>query len=80
MTNLIIPTINANGAKTNLKATLNFPNQNLAKSFTTAWACHTLEGHVMSSINDDGSFDVTVYNVDDDRKQWIDNYVQGINE
>lgn len=63
-----------------LKATLNFPDQQSAKAFTSAWACHTLTGHDMSAVKNDGSVSVTVYNVDNDRKYWIDNYIADINK
>mgnify|MGYP003122791695 CR=1 FL=1 len=51
-----------------MKATLTFPTQETAKSFATAWACNTLKGHDMSAKKEDGSFDVTVYDVDDAKK------------
>jgi hypothetical protein len=61
------------------KATLTFPSQNIAKSFTTAWACKTLTGHDISAKKSDGSFDVTVYDLDDSKIAWIDSYVKEVN-
>ena len=60
-------------------ATLTFKNQDLAKSFTSAWACKTLTGHDMSAKKDDGTFEVTVYDLDDSKIEWIDSYVARAN-
>ena len=62
------------------QATITFPNMELAKQFTSYWARVTLQGHDMSAIKPDGSFDVTVYNVDDDRKQCIETFIDMANE
>jgi hypothetical protein len=62
------------------QATLTFPNMELAKQFTSYWARTTLEGHDMSAVKSDGSFDVTVYNVDSDRKQCIETFIDMANE
>ena len=59
-------------------ATLSFPNHEMAKAFTSAWACKTLTGHDVSAKKDDGSFDVKVYEVDEEKKAFIENYVAGL--
>jgi hypothetical protein len=59
-----------------MTATLTFPNINLAQKFETEWTRFTLEGRDRSSEKDDGSFDVTVYNLNSDRKEWIENWIQ----
>lgn len=61
------------------KATLTFPNQDMAKTFCTAWACKTLTGCDMSSKKEDGSFDVTVYDVDEEKKGFIEGYIINLN-
>ena len=61
------------------KATLTFQSQEMAKSFCSAWACKTLTGHDMSAKKSDGSFDVTVYDLDDSKIEWINSYVEGAN-
>lgn len=60
------------------KATLAFPNQDMAKAFASAWACKTLSGHDMSAKREDGSFEVTVYNVDERKKEFIGSYIKGL--
>lgn len=62
------------------KATLTFPNQEMAKSFCSAWAYKTLTGHDMSAKKSDGSFNVTVYDVDEQKKNFIDTYIANINK
>ena len=61
-----------------MKATLTFPSIQMAKHFASSWACKTLCGHDMSSVNGDGSVSVTVYDVTEEGKQWIDSYVNEI--
>ena len=62
------------------QATITFPNMELAKQFTSYWARTTYEGYTRSAIKNDGSFDVTVYNVDDDKKQIIETFIDMVNE
>lgn len=62
-----------------MKATLNFANLELAKSFIQAWALKTLRGHDRSAIKEDGSFDVTVYDVTESEKQFIIDHVNAAN-
>jgi len=58
-----------------MKATLTFNNINTAKQFTSYWAGNTLTGHDMSSVGQDGSVSVTVYNVTDEKKQLIESFI-----
>lgn len=61
------------------KATINFPNSTMANNFATAWSRATLEGHTVSATKEDGSVGVTVYDVDDNKKIFIENYINEIN-
>lgn len=58
-----------------LKATLTFNSFKDAKQFASAWAFKTLTGHDMTSVKQDGTVNVTVYNVDNAKKQFIEAYV-----
>lgn len=61
--------------KVTMKATLTFPSRDMAKKFASEWAHYTLTGNDMSATKDDGSVDVTVYDVTNERKKWIDSYI-----
>ena len=62
-----------------MKATITFSNLELAKEFIHAWAMRTLKGHDRSAVKEDGSFDVTVYDVTENEKDFIVNYANGVN-
>ena len=55
------------------QATLTFQNKQAAQEFATRWAFKSLMGYVISKTT------VTVYNVTDDLKNWIDAYVAKMN-
>ena len=60
--------------KTNkMKATINFQNNKQATEFAMAWSRHTSGGHTL------GDTDITVYNVDEAGKKFIDNYITKLN-
>lgn len=59
-----------------MKATLNFNSIELAKKFTKEWACKTLTGHDMSAVKSNGSVDVTVYDLNDEKIAFIENFVE----
>lgn len=61
-----------------MKATLTFPNLQIAQKFEIEWTRFTLEGRDRSSKKADGSFDVTVYNVDSDRQAWIEDWIKNL--
>lgn len=64
-----------------LKATLTFPNRELADKFTVSWGRTFLAGHDMSATDPKtGAVSVTVYNVDEVRKAWIDNHIANLVE
>lgn len=63
-----------------MKATLTFNNQEMAKQFTSFWAVNTLTGHDMSAKKEDGTFDVTVYEVDESKKDLIEKYISQVNQ
>jgi hypothetical protein len=62
-----------------LKATLEFPTIDLAKEFAKAWGRATLTGNDQSGVRQDGSVAVTVYDIDNSKKEWIDSYVSSLN-
>ena len=51
-----------------MKATLSFNDIDTAKQFASYWSCNTLTGHDMTAVKSDGSVDVIVYNVTDEKK------------
>lgn len=57
-----------------MKATLKFSTLEGAKHFTQHWVRKTLTGYDQSSVQPDGSVEVTVYDVVD-KKTVIDDYV-----
>ena len=56
-----------------MKATLKFQTSEQAQTFATAWSRATSNGHTV------GNTDVTVYNVDEDAKSFIENYISKLN-
>ena len=60
--------------KNMLEATINFQNRDQANDFATAWAFKSKMGHTISGSS------VSVYNVTEELKAWIDSYVTQINE
>ena len=63
-----------------MKATLTFSSIENAKDFASKWAAKTLSGHDMSKVQADGSVDVTVYDVTEDKKAFIENYISELQE
>ena len=61
-----------------MKATLTFSGIEIAKEFASKWACKTLTGHDMSSVRKNGSVDVTVYELDDSKKAFIEEFIANI--
>lgn len=57
------------------KATLTFPSLTLADRFEREWTRFTYEGRDRSSVRENGSVSITVYNVSDARKDWIESWV-----
>jgi hypothetical protein len=58
-----------------MNATLTFNNRALAQQFTQYWSRATLTGHTMSATGDDGITTVKVYNVTDNSKELINNFI-----
>jgi len=56
-----------------MKATLKFQTSEQAKTFATAWSRATSNGHIL------GDTEITVYNVDENAKAFIENYVSKLN-
>jgi len=61
---------------TDTKAKLKFPTLELAERFGIEWSRFTLSGRDRSAVGEDGSVTVTVYHVNDERKNWIENWVK----
>lgn len=59
-----------------MKATLKFRDRATAILFARIWALKTLTGHDMSSTGSDGSTSVTVYDIDDLKKQIIEDFIE----
>jgi hypothetical protein len=60
------------------KATLTFPQRSQAEGFAIAWSRYSKTGHIVGSGMQNVS--VTVFDVTDSHKEWIDNYVSKINK
>jgi len=58
-----------------MNATLTFNSRALAQQFTQYWSRATLTGHTMSATGDDGITTVKVYNVTDNSKELINNFI-----
>jgi hypothetical protein len=61
-----------------MKATLTFQSVETAKDFASKWACKTLSGHDMSAVKSDGSVDVTVYDITEEKKEFIELYISEV--
>jgi hypothetical protein len=59
-----------------MQATINFPTLAMANDFIIKWGRKTLTGHDRSAVNKDGSVKVTVYDVTEDKKEFIDSYIK----
>jgi hypothetical protein len=57
-----------------MKATLRFQNNKQATEFSMAWSRFTSGGHTL------GDTEVTVYNVDESGKKFINNYITKLNK
>ena len=62
---------NANNNK--MKATINFQTNEQATLFSLAWGRATAGGHTL------GNTEVTIYNVDEKGKKFINNYILKLN-
>jgi hypothetical protein len=61
-----------------MKATIKFATEKQAEEFCKAWSRHTSGGHT-SGVHALGGVWVTVYNVNEDNKKYIDNYINNLN-
>mgnify|MGYP001286414152 CR=1 FL=1 len=61
-----------------MKATLTFPTRQLAEDFATDWSRKTLSGHTVGSGEE--NVEVSIYNITDGDKDWVDNYVANLNK
>ena len=60
----------------NARADLTFPTRAMALDFVKRWSRYTLTGHSIASTSSDGSVDVRVYDIDSDKKAFIDAYIE----
>lgn len=60
--------------ETDIKCTLTFSNPSQANEFAKMYTRKTLMGHSV------GGCTVTVWNVTEEIKQWIDSYAKALNE
>jgi len=56
-----------------ITATLEFPNRQMANAFAKAWTRKTLMGHSIKGGK------VDIYNVTEDLKIWISEYIEKLN-
>tara|TARA_R110000744_G_scaffold22410_1_gene57378 strand:+ start:233 stop:421 length:189 start_codon:yes stop_codon:yes gene_type:complete len=59
-----------------MKATLTFQDRATAKTFASFWAFATLTGHTIGATGADGVTTVDVYNVDDNKQQLINKFIE----
>lgn len=60
-----------------MKATLTFKRKKDADIFTAAYSRHTKKGHIVGPGIE--NVEVTVFDVTDDEKYWINNYIRKTN-
>ena len=61
-----------------MQATLTFDSRAMAVEFAKYWSRATLTGHTMGATGEDGNTTVTVYNVTDDSKELINNFINEV--
>ncbi len=64
--------------QTDVTANITFSNRDQANQFASAWARKTFMGHSIGN-NKDGSVSVKIYNITEELKNWIDSYIQDMN-
>lgn len=62
-----------------MQATLKFPNRVQAYNFARLWSHHTLTGYSLSATQPNGTVSLTLNNVTDKWKEWIDIQVAILN-
>jgi len=62
-----------------MKATIALPTRELALTFATLWSRYSLRGYSMSSSNDSKTT-VTIYDINAEDEQWIDNTINAIRQ
>lgn len=60
----------------NHNAKLTFPNRELATQFGIEWSRFSMRGRDTSSTKENGSVEVKIYNVSDDEKKWVDEWIK----
>jgi hypothetical protein len=64
--------------RTDMKATLNFPTREQAEQFALDWGRYSKTGHIVGAGETD--VEVTVFDLTDEDKKWVDNYVANMNK
>ncbi len=59
------------------RATLKFKNRSQAEQFAISWTRYSKTGHMIGSGTT--NVEVTVYNITDNDKNWIEEYISNIN-
>lgn len=65
---------------TSVTAELTFHIRSQALDFAKAWGRKTLMGHTISGSGSGGKTTVSIYNVTEDHKIWIGDYINSVNE
>jgi hypothetical protein len=63
-----------------MKATIKFPSRDMAKEFASAWAFRSLTGCDMSATSKDGETSVSIYNITDELKVWVDEKISSMSK
>jgi len=56
-----------------MKATLKFQTNEQANNFALAYSRNTLDGHIVTDK------EVAVFNIDEEKKEFIDSYIKSLN-
>ena len=62
-----------------MKATIKVPSRDMAKEFASAWATRSLTGYDMSPTSKDGETSVSIYNITEELKLWVDEKISSMN-
>jgi hypothetical protein len=63
-----------------MKATLKFSNYTQANDFAVAYKFHTLSSPIVSNEGPEGVTSVTIYNINEKSKSFINNYITKLNK
>jgi hypothetical protein len=63
-----------------MKATIKFPSRDMAMEFASAWVFRSLMGYDMSPTSKDGETSVSIYNITEELKVWVDEKISSMNK